>query len=62
MRKVDLKTLKRELSKYLRLAAAGETIAVTDHHRVVAEIVPPRAPVAPLEVLLRELAADRAER
>jgi antitoxin (DNA-binding transcriptional repressor) of toxin-antitoxin stability system len=42
MRTVGLKVLKNKLSEYVRLAAAGETIAVTDRNRVVAEIVPPR--------------------
>lgn len=37
-----MKTLKNKLSAYVRLAAAGETIVVTDRNRVVAEIVPPR--------------------
>jgi antitoxin (DNA-binding transcriptional repressor) of toxin-antitoxin stability system len=40
---VGLKTLKNKLSEYVRLAAGGETILVTDRERVVAEIVPPRA-------------------
>jgi prevent-host-death family protein len=42
MRKVGLKTLKNKLSEYVRLAAAGETIVITDRNRIVAEIVPPR--------------------
>jgi prevent-host-death family protein len=42
MRKVGLKVLKNKLSEYVRLAAAGETIVVTDRGRAVAEIVPPR--------------------
>jgi prevent-host-death family protein len=42
MRKVGLKVLKNKLSEYIRLAAAGETIVVTDRGRAVAEIVPPR--------------------
>ena len=42
MRSVDLKTLNDNPSEYVRLAAAGETVLVTDHDRVVAEIVPPR--------------------
>jgi prevent-host-death family protein len=42
MRTVGLKVLKNKLSEYVRLAAAGETVAVTDRGRVVAEIVPPR--------------------
>lgn len=43
MRAVGLKTLKNKLSEYIRLAARGETVLVTDRDRVVAEIVPPRA-------------------
>jgi prevent-host-death family protein len=42
MRTVGLKTLKNKLSEYVRLAAAGETIVVTDRGRTVAEIGPPR--------------------
>jgi prevent-host-death family protein len=42
MQKVGLKVLKNKLSEYVRLAAAGETIVVTDRGRAVAEIVPPR--------------------
>jgi antitoxin (DNA-binding transcriptional repressor) of toxin-antitoxin stability system len=43
MRAVGLKILKNKLSEYVRLAAAGETILVTDRDTVVAEIGPPRA-------------------
>src|SRR5205085_797895 len=42
MRTVGLKVLKNKLSEYIRHAAAGETIVVTDRGRVVAEIVSPR--------------------
>jgi antitoxin (DNA-binding transcriptional repressor) of toxin-antitoxin stability system len=42
MRSVGLKVLKNKLSEYVRLAATGETILVTDRDRVVAEIVPPQ--------------------
>jgi len=48
MRAVGLKVLKNKLSEYVRLAAHGETVLVTDRDRVVAEIVPPekgRSPV-----------------
>lgn len=96
MRAVGLKILKNKLSEYVRLAAGGETVLVTDRDRVVAELVPPsqgrstvladavlaeavrkgwvtppvvcsaepppRAPIAPLATLLRELAEDRADR
>jgi antitoxin (DNA-binding transcriptional repressor) of toxin-antitoxin stability system len=41
VRFVDLKTLKNRLSEYVRLAAGGETVLVTDRDRVVAEIGPP---------------------
>ncbi len=42
MRSVGLKVLKNKLSEYVRLAAGGETVLVTDRDRVVAEIVPPQ--------------------
>jgi prevent-host-death family protein len=42
MHTVGLKTLKNKLSEYVRLAAAGETVVITDRGRAVAEIVPPR--------------------
>jgi antitoxin (DNA-binding transcriptional repressor) of toxin-antitoxin stability system len=48
MRSVGLKTLKNKLSEYVRLAAGGETVLVTDRDRVVAEIVPPRSGRSPL--------------
>jgi len=41
MRVVGLKVLKNRLSEYVRLAAGGERILVTDRDRVVAELVPP---------------------
>ena len=41
MRTVGLKTLKNKLSEYVRLAAAGETVVITDRGRTVAEIGPP---------------------
>lgn len=42
MRSVGLEVLKNKLSEYVRLAAGGETVLVTDRDRVVAELVPPR--------------------
>jgi antitoxin (DNA-binding transcriptional repressor) of toxin-antitoxin stability system len=42
VRAVGLKMLKNKLSEYIRLAARGETVLVTDRDRVVAEIVPPQ--------------------
>lgn len=41
MRAVGIKVLKNKLSEYVRLAASGETVLVTDRDRVVAELVPP---------------------
>jgi antitoxin (DNA-binding transcriptional repressor) of toxin-antitoxin stability system len=42
MRTVGLKSLKNKLSEYVRAAAAGETVVITDRGKVVAEIGPPR--------------------
>jgi len=42
MRAVGVKVLKDRLSEYVRLAASGETVLVTDRDRVVAELGPPR--------------------
>jgi prevent-host-death family protein len=36
MRTVGLKILKNKLNEYVRLAAAGETVVITDRNRVVA--------------------------
>ena len=41
MRAVGLKILKNKLSEYVRLAAGGETVLITDRDRVVAELIPP---------------------
>ncbi len=41
MRTVGLKVLKNKLSEYVRIAASGETVLVTDRDRVVAELRPP---------------------
>jgi prevent-host-death family protein len=55
MRTVGLKTLKNKLSEYVRLAAAGETVVVTDRGRPVAEITSPRAtPESVIERGVRE--------
>jgi antitoxin (DNA-binding transcriptional repressor) of toxin-antitoxin stability system len=96
MRAVGIKLLKNRLSEYVRLAAAGETVLVTDRDQVVAQLGPPESarsssvtdalladaireglvtparlppgpppevdPVAPLEDILQELAADREDR
>lgn len=43
MRTVGLKVLKNRLAEYVRIAAAGERVLISDHDRVVAELVPPDA-------------------
>jgi antitoxin (DNA-binding transcriptional repressor) of toxin-antitoxin stability system len=43
MKSVGLKVLKNRLSEYVRMAANGEVILVTDRDHVVAELSPPRA-------------------
>lgn len=43
MRVVGLKVLKNRLSEYVRMAAAGERVLVTDRDRVVAELIAPQA-------------------
>lgn len=56
MRSVGIKVLNNRLSEYVRLAASGETVLVTDRDRVVAEIGPPRETRSPIlaDVLLAE--------
>ena len=48
MRAVGLKVLKNKLSEYVRLAARGETVLITDRDAVVAEIIPPRPSRSPM--------------
>ncbi|HRH87601.1 MAG TPA: type II toxin-antitoxin system prevent-host-death family antitoxin [Rubrivivax sp.] len=57
MQSAGIKTLKNRLSEYVRAAASGETILVTDRGQVVAELVPPRvrADASPDEQRLGEL-------
>jgi prevent-host-death family protein len=40
---VGLKTLKNKLSEYVRMAAAGEIVLISNRDRIVAELVPPAA-------------------
>ena len=41
MRSVGIRELKNNLSKYLHLVRLGETIIITDHEQVIAEIKKP---------------------
>lgn len=58
MTSIGIRDLKNNLSRYVRRVASGERLAVTDHGRIVAELVPPivgagRSPrVSPYEELL----------
>ena len=56
MRTVGIKALKNELSDYIRMVVAGETVLVTDRNRVVAELVPPAAgrSASPADALLAD--------
>jgi antitoxin (DNA-binding transcriptional repressor) of toxin-antitoxin stability system len=42
MRSVGIKLLKNKLSEYVRIAAGGEVVLITDRDRVVAELTPPQ--------------------
>jgi prevent-host-death family protein len=57
MQSVGIKALKDRLSEYVRAAAAGETVLVTDRGQVVAELVSPRvrADASPAERVLGDL-------
>jgi prevent-host-death family protein len=48
MKSVGLNILKNKVSEYVRLAAAGETIVITDRGRAVAKLVPPRREAEPV--------------
>ena len=48
MRSIGIKALNNRLSEYVRLAASGETILVTDRDLVVAELGPRRETRSPV--------------
>lgn len=50
MKTVGLKALKNNLSKFVRAAAAGEVVQITDRDRVVAEL---RAPESRRNITMR---------
>jgi antitoxin (DNA-binding transcriptional repressor) of toxin-antitoxin stability system len=56
MKAVGIKTLKNRLSEYVRLAARGEVVLVTDRDQVVAELRPPSCGRTPIldDALLAE--------
>jgi len=48
MRSVGIKVLNSRLSEYVRVAASGETVLITDRDRIVAELGPPPPTRRPL--------------
>jgi prevent-host-death family protein len=60
MRAAGVREIKNKLSEYLRLVAEGETVLITDHGRVIAQLAPPPAATPPSlseDEALRRLAA-----
>lgn len=57
---VGIKTLKNQLSQYIRLAQAGETVLVTEREQVVAEIsaARPGSPATGSDAALMRLLRD----
>ena len=47
MRAAGVREIKNKLSEYLRIVATGETVLVTDHGRVIAQLGPPPAHTPP---------------
>jgi antitoxin (DNA-binding transcriptional repressor) of toxin-antitoxin stability system len=60
MRAVALKDLEERAGDYVHLAERGETVLVTDQDRVLAELVPPRRHLVPVEP--RSPLADAVEK
>jgi len=56
MRSAGIRDLKNNLSRYIRRLKPGESVAVTDHGRVVAEL---RAPASGSQGVLRAPLSDR---
>ena len=48
MKAIDMKVLNSRLSEYVRLAASGETVLVTNRGKVIAKIGPPQATRSPI--------------
>jgi len=62
MNTVGIKQLKNELSEWVRRAAAGEEIVVTDRGQVVARLVPPAAARTRLPGALEAIVGERGAR
>ncbi len=59
MKTVGLRELKNHLSRCIGHVRDGETVAITDRGRVIAELTPPRTPDKPRAVL--DTMASRGE-
>lgn len=55
MKTVGIRNLKNSLSQYINLVKAGERILVTEHDRIVAEIIPLRGEHAESDILEKYL-------
>jgi len=62
MKSVGVKVLKDNLSKYLRMVQAGETILVTDRDEVIAEIRQPSQNAAEGKSRLQAFLEEEARR
>ena len=57
---VGIRNLKNSLSQYLKLVKGGERIIITDHNRIVAEIIP-AAKAEEANKLMEEYLDDQIE-
>ncbi len=55
MKTVGIRNLKNSLSRYINLAKSGEKILITDHGKIVAEIIPAKAQSIKSDILERYL-------
>jgi len=60
MKTVGIRNLKNSLSQYINLVKAGERILVTEHDRIVAEIIPSTGEQAESD-LLEEYLSDQVK-
>ncbi len=61
MKTVGIGNLKNSLSQYINLAKSGEKILITDHGKIVAEIIPTKGELIK-SVLLEKYLSEQAEK
>ncbi len=61
MKTVGIRNLKNSLSQYINMVKSGERILITDHNRIVAEIIPSTAKKIQSDLLGKYL-TDQAEK